>query len=88
MIGICQDCKELGKIHIHHEDGNHDNDVFSNRRVLCPACHRKTHINMRVAKGERPSAEPLSERLPYGYNFPGFLFDEVKRQYQACFPRA
>lgn len=88
VLYTCQRCRKLGKTHIHHKDGDHYNDEPSNRVRLCPSCHKKAHIDMLVAKGQRLSPQHLSERLPYGYEFPLLPFDEVRAQYQKCFPRA
>lgn len=74
--GICQECHEFGLIHVHHKDGNHDNDAQGNRRTLCPSCHRLEHV-----KDKEPTPycnASKKERLPR---------EIVERQYSACFPR-
>jgi len=84
--GICEECGEYGKIHIHHQDGNHSNDVASNRQVLCPRCHSLAHVELLIQSTGRPGAKPISVRAPETYKPTPWA--EVRRQYQACFPRA
>ena len=40
----CYVCQGLiFKVHIHHKDGNHDNNEQNNLIPLCPSCHKKVH---------------------------------------------
>jgi len=39
----CYFCKHKGDLHIHHKDGNHDNNKKINLIWLCPVCHAKIH---------------------------------------------
>jgi len=71
--GICQECHKLGAVHVHHKDGNHENDARENRAVLCPSCR---HI---LAHKEYLPPDWKPEPLPWA---------EVRRQYFTCFPRA
>jgi 5-methylcytosine-specific restriction endonuclease McrA len=32
--------------HIHHIDGNRDNNNLENLTLICPSCHGKTHFEM------------------------------------------
>jgi len=82
--GICQACNEVKKLDIHHIDGNHSNDVPENRLNLCSRCHHLAHIELNLLSTGRPGTKPLSERV---YDMPPVPFDEIKRQYEACFPR-
>jgi 5-methylcytosine-specific restriction endonuclease McrA len=87
-MAICEICGVKGRLHIHHIDGNHGNDVPENKKVLCNHCHHLAHIELWIAKTGRPGTKPLSERLPYGIPFPKLPLGEVKQQYKQCFPRA
>lgn len=40
---LCEYNKCKAALEIHHIDGNHNNNVASNRLVLCANCHRETH---------------------------------------------
>ena len=81
----CESCGRVGKLHVHHKDGNHANDVAENRMFLCPKCHRKAHVEMNIALTGRPSKQPLSERTPDP--FPSLGLGELKKQYAEHFPR-
>ena len=82
MIGICEKCSGNGKVVIHHKDGNHFNDVPSNRQPLCYRCHLVAHGRADIGMGAR------NDRLSIGWHPPSIEWAEVKRQYQACFPRS
>lgn len=43
-VGKCEECGELGGIHVHHKDLDHDNDSEENKQVLCPGCHRQRYV--------------------------------------------
>lgn len=85
MVGICQRCRSNGELHIHHRDGNHDNDVPENRQPLCPSCHSLAHVDLRIEDTGRPGSKPLSGRV---YDMPHLSWAEIKEQYNLCFPRA
>ena len=40
---VCSVCGSVKKLHIHHIDGNHNNNEYSNLICLCDSCHIKTH---------------------------------------------
>lgn len=40
---ICVDCGRTDKIHIHHKDKNHENNIIENLEFVCPKCHHKRH---------------------------------------------
>lgn len=43
-IEFCSNCgNKHPKIHIHHIDGNHQNNNLKNLTSLCPSCHLKSH---------------------------------------------
>jgi len=48
----CQSChKQLRAVwHIHHRDGNPNNNRLSNLRVLCPTCHAEEEHKKRIKK--------------------------------------
>lgn len=39
----CELCGCAGQTHVHHRDGNPQNNATENLQRLCPACHRKVH---------------------------------------------
>lgn len=51
----CQSChKRLRAVwHIHHRDGNPNNNRLSNLRVLCPTCHAEEEHKKRIRKRTR-----------------------------------
>ena len=77
----CELCGKDGRIVVHHKDGNHFNDVPSNRQRLCYRCHLVEHRRADQGKGDSGK-----ERLPLNLTIP-ISFEEVRRQYFACFPR-
>jgi len=83
--GICSKCGEKKKLDTHHRDGNHDNDVVLNRAYLCSRCHHLAHADLNLIKTGRPGTKPLSERAPE--DFPRIPKDELRRQYEASFPK-
>lgn len=50
-------CRECGYkripdvLHVHHKDGNRDNNALSNLEILCPTCHTEHHFLNRDHKG-------------------------------------
>ena len=80
-IGICSDCGEIRKLVIHHIDGNPYNNVPSNRILICYRCHLVTH-----GRADRGFGKPPRELAPEEY--PPMPPVEIKRQYEAYFPRA
>lgn len=86
VLFYCQRCREPGKTLIHHKDGNHDNDVPSNRERLCQSCHSRTHVDMRHERGLPLGTRPTSDRT--FEPFPRVSMTEVKKQYFSSFPRA
>lgn len=82
MDGKCQGCHKLGKVVIHHKDGNHENDVPMNRQVLCYRCHMVAHSRAGQGTGIR------NERLPLNISPPSVGMDYIRNQYKLCFPRA
>lgn len=80
---VCPKCNKnvTTKLHKHHINGNHEDDRAANVVYICRACHSRAHIGPNIGK-------PWSEHLPYGYHFPKLGRDEVKSQYNNCFPRS
>lgn len=84
--GICEMCGRNGIIHIHHKDGNHKNDIQNNKMSVCPRCHSVAHIDENIIRTGRPGSKPLVERT--FEPFPKLPWEEVRKQYNTCFPRA
>lgn len=40
--GITEWCNKQITFHLHHKDGNHNNNKLKNLEVLCPNCHSQT----------------------------------------------
>ena len=79
MKGICKGCGLTGKVVVHHKDRNHFNDTPANRISLCQKCHSHAHWQV-------PGTKPRVEIAPAEY--PRISWKEIKKQYNACFPRA
>lgn len=51
-LPICEDCGKSGtfgtKIHVHHIDGNRNNNDITNLKVLCSKCHVNIHQNWKL----------------------------------------
>lgn len=66
----CQRCHiQLGAVwHIHHKDGNRNNNELSNLKILCPTCHAEVEHKKRIekkGKKERYYIEPITgARVP------------------------
>ena len=84
-LGVCQNCGEVKGIVFHHKDGNHLNDVKENRIEICYKCHTEEHIKMRSKAGLPLSGRPPAIRT--FQPFPRLRQEEIKREYEAYFPR-
>lgn len=82
MKGYCVLCGNNGRLVVHHKDGNHSNDIPTNRINLCYRCHLVAHNRADKGNGRR------SERLPLDWRPMHLSPVEIKRQYLCCFPRA
>jgi hypothetical protein len=45
----CLVCRAGDELHVHHLDGNHDNNSPGNRVDLCPRCHAALHKGGRIS---------------------------------------
>lgn len=75
MTGTCKKCGSSGKLHIHHKDGNHENNMVGNRQPLCPSCHRLEHARDMAPYINKSRGLPLAPEY-------------IKMQYELCHPRA
>ncbi len=82
IYGECQECKQYGKVHVHHKDGKHSNDVEANRVALCPRCHVLAHSVLGIG------TKKAEAYLPPGWKPPPMPMDVVRSQYYQCFPRS
>jgi hypothetical protein len=44
----CEDCGTMERLTIHHIDGNHENHMVNNLKVLCWPCHMTYRWNRKV----------------------------------------
>ena len=42
-INECAECRETGRLCVHHKDKNKFNNMIGNLIVLCYSCHREKH---------------------------------------------
>ena len=78
MGNICSLCGREGKTHVHHKNGNHEDNAVNNRIVLCPRCHHQQHNEL---PGRKPRSE-ITFEVP-----PRVPLAVVKAEYARCFPR-
>ena len=56
----CEQCGRKASLHVHHLDGDCQNNSRENLQTLCASCHKKVHL-----KSSQPSTDSLSPtRLP------------------------
>jgi rubrerythrin len=46
--GKCAECPETKGLHIHHKDGNPNNNIATNLEALCKVHHRMKHSRLRI----------------------------------------
>ena len=46
----CEECNRAGRLELHHVDGDRDNDIPANLKILCRPCHF-------LADGRRPGPD-------------------------------
>lgn len=57
----CELCGKSKNLHVHHKDGNHNNNVITNLSWLCPHCHYKiAHKYFRDERGRFVGAKICS----------------------------
>lgn len=39
----CERCGKPGRLHVHHRDGDYQNNSPANLETLCPSCHKLAH---------------------------------------------
>lgn len=69
-IKYCANCGDKGsdrRLHVHHIDGNHYNNIASNRIVLCWKCHRALHWG-KWKLSDIGLKDPIVPPLFHGYN--------------------
>ena len=49
---VCDICGKVGKMDVHHIDGNRNNNTAENLIVICRSCHMKIHHPNGVVKNE------------------------------------
>lgn len=66
--------------HLHHKDGNHDNNQLDNLQVLCPNCHSQTenfagkNVNKKKKYKNKKGKEKENKTIPYGITEDGLRF--------------
>ena len=54
----CSLCGSTSKLHVHHKDGNHNNNDLKNLMWVCVKCHNtKAHRRLRNSKGQFKGSE-------------------------------
>lgn len=56
--GECELCGDTANLHIHHRDGNHNNDCADNLQLLCRRCHGNIHVGIHLFFADGP---PMSK---------------------------
>ena len=61
---ICgDDCKDCGRLHRHHKDGNTLNNTPENVQVLCARCHSLTHVRIAYSPFQDETDNDVIESL-------------------------
>lgn len=85
----CENCgitEWLGKpiaFHLHHEDGNHNNNALSNLKVLCPNCHSQTDNfagKSRKAYKDKKDKRKIVSAVKKSLKLPPITREELKRK--------
>lgn len=64
---VCAICGAESQLHVHHADGNHENNKLENLIWLCPKCHNTiAHKYERNAKGQFVGSS-INERMVLKY---------------------
>lgn len=44
---VCEKCNTPHRrLHVHHRDGDYQNNALDNLQTLCPSCHKREHLNL------------------------------------------
>lgn len=55
---VCNSCGDTSDLHVHHQDGDRENNEPENLEVLCKDCHWDEHRPEWVARNRGPTGEP------------------------------
>jgi hypothetical protein len=59
---ICDICRgTFNKVHIHHINGRHKDDIFNNKIKICEICHFKVHHGMTAKRPGRKNKSSGSQ---------------------------
>ena len=57
----CEICgRSRGTMHVHHRDENFTNNDPTNLQTLCPSCHKKEHLSLKLSASAQDSPGSLS----------------------------
>ncbi len=73
----CKFCGTAKNVHVHHIDGNHDNNTPINRVRLCQRCHSLVHKYLGVAEPEEIEAIAKKAQEMNPLKQPPSLFDNM-----------
>lgn len=72
--------------HLHHKDGDHNNNSLDNLEVLCPNCHSQTdnYAGKNVPKKEKEKIKKKKSKTPYGVTEDGLRFYDGQKYKILC----
>ena len=72
--------------HLHHKDGDHDNNQLDNLQVLCPNCHSQTDTfaGKNVNKKKKHKNKKENKTTPYGVTEDGLKFYDGNKYRILC----
>lgn len=88
--GIIDWMGQVISFHLHHKDGDHDNNSLDNLEILCPNCHSQTdnfagkNIPKKEKKKEKQKTQKEKITIPYGVTEDGLRFYDGQKYKILC----